>query len=446
MKDIKYLSIGVVIMTTLVLKSTAQEVLQKDEAVSIALENNFDIRGAKNNIEIAKNNAEITNSGYLPSISGNAAANYNRTDSDLTFAPDSLGNSREISIDGIETDRINAGLRLDYTVFDGFGRKYNYAKLKENYNLSDLQARNVMENTLLNIFNSYYEIARQTQNEINQRQTLDISRERLLRAKYSYDYGQSTQLDVLNAEVDYNNDSINYLTITQQLKNEKHNLNLLLGRNVTIEFQVDTSLIFTQELSLIQLMEEANQRNVLILQQEGNIRNARNDIKIASSAMIPRIGINTNYDWSSSSLAPGNNLSEIQSLGLSLNATLTWNIWDGGISNTRKQNTRIASENQQIIMDQTKLNLERNVSNAWTVYQTALFVMQAQKTNLTTNQRNFDRTQEQYSLGQVTSIVFRQAQFNLLNAQLNYNQARYSAKIAELGLLQLSGGILTAQF
>ena len=93
-----------------------------------------------------------------------------------------------------------------------------------------------------------------------------------------------------------------------------------------------------------------------------------------------------------------------------------------------------------------KLNLSRNVSNAWNIYKTALFVLEAERTNLRTNQRNFDRTVEQHSLGQITSIVFRQAQLNLLNAQLNYNQAKYSAKIAELALFQLSGDLLDATF
>jgi len=92
------------------------------------------------------------------------------------------------------------------------------------------------------------------------------------------------------------------------------------------------------------------------------------------------------------------------------------------------------------------LNLDRNVNNAWNIYQTALFVMEAERTNLRTNQLNFDRTVEQYGFGQITSIEFRQAQINLLNAELNFNQAKYSATIAELALFQLSGDLMDAEF
>ncbi|MCB0374233.1 MAG: TolC family protein, partial [Muricauda sp.] len=75
-----------------------------------------------------------------------------------------------------------------------------------------------------------------------------------------------------------------------------------------------------------------------------------------------------------------------------------------------------------------------------------LFVLQTQEKNVQTNTNNFNRTEEQFKLGQVTSIEFRQAQLNLINAINAKNAAKYDAKLAELQLLQLSGQLLDAQF
>ncbi|NNK39189.1 MAG: TolC family protein, partial [Winogradskyella sp.] len=58
---------------------------------------------------------------------------------------------------------------------------------------------------------------------------------------------------------------------------------------------------------------------------------------------------------------------------------------------------------------------------------------------------NFERTEEKFKLGQVTSIEFRQAQLNLLSAELNRNQAKYDAKLAEIIVLQLSGELLNVK-
>lgn len=434
------LVIIIAISLTLITSSKAQEMLSKSDAVSIALENNFDIRASNNDLEVAGNNASILNSGYLPNVSGNAAVNYSVSSSDLTFSD---GSSSEVN--DANSSSQSASLDLDYTLFDGMGRMYNYKILKNTYQLSEVATRLVMENTLINLFTSYYEIARLTENQENQKESLDISRDRLKRAEYGFEYGQNTKLDVLNAEVDYNNDSIDYLTITQQLRNEKRSLNLLMGREVNTTFGVDTTLDF-EELSYPELEKLATENNATLLQEKSSLQNAKYEIEVARASVIPKIGLSASYGYNKNVMAPGNFLSESQSLSTNVGASLTWNIFDGGKSNIQRQNSRLAYENQKISFEQAELTLETQIQNAWTVYQTALFVMQAEAKNLQTNQLNFDRSQEQYQLGQITSIEFRTAQQNLLTASLSYNQAKYSAKNAELALLQLSGSLLQASF
>jgi outer membrane protein TolC len=73
-------------------------------------------------------------------------------------------------------------------------------------------------------------------------------------------------------------------------------------------------------------------------------------------------------------------------------------------------------------------------------------VVSAQERNLSANQNNFERTTEKFRLGQVTSLDFRVAQQNLLQAEINLIEARYNAKIAELAIYQLVGDIQVANF
>jgi outer membrane protein len=47
---------------------------------------------------------------------------------------------------------------------------------------------------------------------------------------------------------------------------------------------------------------------------------------------------------------------------------------------------------------------------------------------------------------QMTSIELRQAQVNLLNAQISANGAKYQAKLAELEFLQQTGQLLNVTF
>lgn len=439
-KRITHLSIGLLIIFN-VFSAYSQEILQKNEAVKIAMENNFDIQISYNNMAVAENNASIENSNYLPSVSGTAGANYSNSNGTII---QKSGEKQTISND--ETTGLNASIGFQYTVFDGFGRSNTYKILQENYNISQLEARLMVENTILNIFNSYYDVARLTQDVANQKETMDISRTRLQRARYNLEYGQGSQLDILNAEVDYNNDSITYLTNTQALANEKRTLNLYLGRDINIVFTVDTSLSYADDLYLDALLARSFENNASLLQQQSALNNAEYNVKSTTANLIPKLNVNGGYGWSKNILGVSSLLDEAVGIGPNLGATLNWNIYDGGSTRVRRQNAQIAVQNQSIFLKKERLNMERNLSNAFTAYQTALFVKDAQQKNLETAQVNFDRSVDTYKLGQITSIVFRQAQLNLLQAKLSLNQSKYSAKIAELFLLQISGDLSQVNF
>lgn len=417
-----------------------QEVLSKEKAVEITLANNYDIRVTKNNLETAKNNKSIYNSGYLPTVTGNAGANYSNNNSEFTFQ-----NIPPANVKGIVSKSYNASVGLNYTIFNGFNRQNTFKRLKENYNLTELQARQVMENTLTTLFLAYYEVGRLTENEKTQKETLEISKKRLERAKYNFDYGQNTKLEVLNAEVDVNNDSITYIDLKRQLSNAKRDLNVVLGRSVNTPIKVDTNVTYAIDLNLIDVLQKAKTNNAIILQAKKNIDLRHLDVKINRAGWMPNVSLTSSYAWNKNDNGlggnPNNPITNTQT-GLNAGLSLSWNIFDGGRTKTNVANAKIALETQEIQKQQQEEQLERDVNNAWETYQNALFSLQAQEKNVITNKRNFERTNERYKLGQITSIDFRQAQINLINAELSVSRAKYTAKNAELQLLQLAGMLL----
>lgn len=427
----------------LILKVEAQTVLSSQEAVELALENNYGIKIAKNKVEIADNNTSVLNSGFLPRMTGSGGATYNKDNtkaeySDPTRPPDVLK--------GAESSRYNASVSLNYTLFDGLGRQYNYKKLKEQHQLSELDARETIENTILQLFTVYYNVAQLSENTRALQQTLNISKERLIRAKYQFDYGQSTKLGVLNAQVDINNDSINVINAAQRLKNSKRDLNVVLGNALTSNFEVDTLITFVLQLDKTDLLEKVKANNVTLLQLEKNLLISKYSLKTWKSDYLPTLGLTGSYGWNKNNNNAASFLAVSTSNGLSAGINLSWNLFDGGSTITRVKNAEIDLENQQLQKDQIIMEIERDFNNAWDDYQNKLTIFYVQEENILTAKNNFDRTQEKFRLGQVTSIEFRQAQLNLLSAELSRNQAKYEAKLAELFVLQLSGELLNVNF
>ena len=419
----------------------AQQMLTKEEAVKLALDNNYDIKIANNNVQVAENNTSVLNSGYLPTVTGTAGATYNLDNTEAEF---SNGNSTVLN--GAESNRYNAGVSLNYTIFDGLGRHYNYKRLKEQYQLSELQARETIENTIVQLFSVYYNVAQLSENLETLDQTLLVTKDRLVRAEYQFDYGQNTKLEVLNAEVDINTDSINIINTKQDLKIAKRDLKLVLGETFTEDFNVETEVDFLLQFKKDSLFKKAKQRNVALLQTEKNIAISQLDIKSGKSAYLPTLGLTGSYGWNKNNNNAASFVTVSTNTGLSGGLNLSWNLFDGGATMTRVRNAKVNLETQQLQKENILLSIQRDFDNAWDDYMNKLEIYNIQEKNIITAQNNFDRTQEKFKIGQVNSIEFRQAQLNLLNAELSRNQAKYAAKLAELQLLQISGELLNVEF
>ncbi len=413
------------------------EVLTKDQAMAQMLSENFGIQMAQNEKLQAENNASVLNSGYLPGVAVTSGASYDLQDQEVTFRDGSLN-----VVDGAETKRLNAALNINYTIFDGMGRYYNYQRLKQAEKLSGLQVRATVESTLLQLFTVYFELARLTENQTVLKQVLDNTQDRLTRANYGFDYGQNTKLDVLNAEVDMVNDSIALTNNAQQLANTRRDLAVLLNDDLNRIFAVDTSVAFLDELSLANMQNQATTENVRVLIAESNKQLSVFGVKFQRSLELPRLGLNGSYGWNEGIFPATGFATKNISSGFSAGLQLSWNIFDGGSNRTAFKNSRINLENQELALEEIKAQVHRDVANAYGDFLNRKRALELLDRSIVTAQNNYDRSVDRYRLGQLTSLELRQAQINLLNVKMNANMAKYQAKLSELTYLQACGQLL----
>lgn len=440
MKYIKWSSL--VLLLAFLQTSNAQDVLSKDEAVQLILEQNFDVLRAANLTRIAENNTDKGAIGYNPVVNANASGSINYGSS---FQ--SLASGDEIKAANASTVAGNAGVTLQYNFYEGGRRDLTLDQLLETVKLTELQKRLQVEFSILEMLLGYYQVANLTNTVASLTETQEVSRRRLTRAQFSFDYGQGNKLQVLNAEVDMNRDSVNLRDAEQQLANAKRDVNVLLARDVDIPFDVDTTLEYAQSMNVNQLLSGALDSNTQILMARKNLVLFDYDRQLIETSRRPVFGMDFTMSGNVSKNLTTSSFIDFQSrYGPSAGLGMVWNLWDGGLRNVQRDNNQIQIENQELSITQIEQQLERDIRNAWQVYENAMFVLDIERHNLRTNEDNFQRTQEQFNIGQVTSVEFRQAQFNMVNAQISLSTARYTAKVAELRVLQLSGLILEASF
>ncbi len=432
---LKYLLFATPLFFSFVVAS--QNILTKKAAVEQAFEQNLSVRLARNAVQIAENNTSIFNTGQLPTVSANAGVGLDEGGSRFDY-----NDGTSLKAKGATSLSGNASLSINYVIYDGKARALNIERLRESKATADLELRQSMEFTALQLLNSYYQVAQLTETVALQREALEVSRQRLERTRYQYEYGQGIRLNVLNAEVDLQRDSVNLLNLEAQLENARRSLNTLIGRQADTTFEIDTTVVYGQGLSLDAILEQARQNNVQLLLAEQDLLLSEYDLRLAETTNLPRISTNATYAYALKDNDTKSAIDWQNIRGLNLGLNLRWDLFDGGIRRTRIANNRVLVNNLQLAKDQLLLDLERDVRNAWQNYQTALFVLNTERRNLATARLNFERSQDQFRLGQIISVEFRQAQLNFLSAATNLSIAKYNAKRFELELLQLSGALL----
>jgi len=414
------------------LTSEAQTLLTFDQALKQTLASNFDIRMARIDEEVAKNNASKNNNGYLPTVSATGGYNW-------TFYS---GNNQLITgeqpYDANNSYTYNASALVNYTLFDGQGRKFNYLQSVEGHYLSEVQVMQVIENTILELSRIFHEVARLDENVGSLKESVQISKDRLLRLEYGYEYGQAAQLDVLNAKVDLNNDSINLVNNLQELANMKRDLNRVMGQDILTELEVDKTVEIRNDLVEKDVLASAEARNLQLQALDHSMKSSEYAIGAGRSTWLPSINASAGYNYRGSDDPNGSFVLSSSNYGPQAGVSLSWNIFDAR-NKTTVQNAKLNLQSRMLEKESVLQNIKSQALNAHARYMNTLFVLKAQSDNVATAKSNFERSEESFNLGQITAVEFRQAQLNLLNAEQAVSKAKYDAKNAELQVLALMG-------
>lgn len=418
-----------------VVKAQNLPLLTLKEAVEIALQNNYNIKITQNASAIAKNNVTLGNAGFLPSVNGNFSSTNSVQNTSVTRSDGS-----NVSFTNAKNTNISRGITLNWTIFNGFAMFANYDQLKEQNKLGELYARDTIVRTVSNVVATYYNLINQNEVLSSLKGAMRISKTQLRYANDKFAVGAVSRLEVLNAEVNVNTDTANYVRQLQQFKNTKIQLNQLLVRDLQTDFTVADTIIVDDKIVLADILTNAASQNPTILAAQINKRLAEINLKQVKSTRYPQIGVSTGYNFSNSRSPSG--FAQIQNAqGLNYGLTATINIFDGFNQNRLEKNAKIQIDNSALAFSRAKLNVETQINTLYTSYVTGLELTKLGQSNVEVARRNLEITLDKYRLGNITTLEVRQAEENYVNAQVNYFAAQYQSKIAEITLKQITNNI-----
>ncbi|MBK8500611.1 MAG: TolC family protein [Flavobacteriales bacterium] len=417
--------------------ASAQDTLSLQQAIALALANEHGILIARNDAAIAQAQATAGNAGLLPRVDATGRGTYSNQDTKLDFAP----GIDDVERNGVVNTTLAGQLGLTYTLFNGMGNYYTLERARLNADLADLRTRAQVEGTLTQVIALYFALAALDEDVAITQRILEISADRFQRQEGKALLGGAGRLDVLNAQVDLQSDSTAYILARQRRERSARDLNVLMGRAPDEEMRVSHRVNYAQGLSEQQLVIEAMQGNVQLQSATAQVRAAEVDQRIARSLRWPRLDLNANYGVSDAQNGVGLVLGTYTQ-GLNGGLTLSIPIFDGGRINTQAETARLRAESAALAEQQARLQVERDVRNAFTTWRSQREVLRIQGDAVSTAQLNFERTRELFQSGQLTGLQFRQAQLDLADAERRGVVAGFDTKVAELQLLRASGGLL----
>ena len=379
----------------------AQENLNVSDAVKLTLENNLDIKITENQNKIFKNNASFLNSGYLPKLSTSAGFNKSKQNVEIE-TPSNLSGK----LDNMKSENSFSNISLEYVLFDNNGRKFNFKKSKELSSRSELEVKEVIENTLIQLYSIFYEVCRLSEEKEIIKSSLEISKSRLERNKTKFEFGQSTKLELLNAEVDVNTDSIRYLNAIKNLSNAKRDLNLVMNVDLDSDYILDQGVVYNSKENIISFYNNAAENNNKLKIYDKSVEISGYELKSIRSTYLPTIGLIGSYDWNESiNDNPYAFFNKNIYNGISGGVNLRWDVFKSGKRVTENKNAKVMLENSKIEKEKAFLMFQKELNNSHDTYKNNLFILKVQEQSLNTSNNNFLRNLEKYEIGFVDSVA-----------------------------------------
>jgi len=413
-------------------KLAAQSNLSLKDAVTIAIQNSYDIKLVENSATIAKNNNNYGVAGGLPTVTATGTNNNTLTTINQTF-PDPARNTKRTDVDGMT---LNGGLTASMILFNGYrivATKDRLASI-EKQTAAALQTQ--MLNTTSTVMQQYYNVIRQTAFLKTLEKSIEASEQRVAIVKTREAVGVANQTDLLQSNLDLNallQAKQNQLVVLDQVKADLYN-SMVVPSNSNYTFT--DSIQVDQKISLSDV--ESKMKDHPLLQSAQQLINVNQFLEKETKALTyPTLRANAGYNYNSNKSAAGFILLN-ESYGPFLGLNLSIPIYAGSTSKRAYKNAQINTVSAKLQFDNAAQDLATELFKTYQNYQNSLKQTPIEVQNYEMSEALLALVMEKFKLGQATIVDVKQAQQSFETAGFRLTSLKFTAKIAEVELKRLS--------
>lgn len=376
--------------------------LSLDQAVDMALSNNYDIKIAQKDKETADAALDGAKGAKRPSLTASSSFGI----SDIDDQGFSRTNSNKIS--------------MSMPLYTGGKNELTIDKAKDEITAKELNLARTKETTELSTISAYYAILEAKKVVDVDNETVTNYQEHLNNVQQLYAAGSIAKSDVLSTEVQLANaqqtlvkDQNTYDVAVSTLKNiikikGEESLNLVDDA----EYQ-----IFDE--ALLDCIKYAKENRKDLMQYQVLIKQAQEDVEIAKSGKKPTVNLSISNSWDKQVLPSDDNHS------LTAGVSASWNVFDGNVTNSNIKQAEIAVEQAELNFAKQSDAIELDVRTNYLGMREAEKRFNSTQVAINKAEEDYFIAKEKYRAGAGLMLDIIDAQLALTTAKTNYIQAQY---------------------
>lgn len=426
------LLLTIFLLTGLSLQAQDAKKISLDEAIDIALKNNYQLKQAKNNLDLAEKSMYSEYADFLPSISAGING-QSRKGQQLVRQGDT-----QVFQDNI-TNGLSGSISADLPLFNGFDNILSLRINKADKLSFEESLQRARENVIFNTASSFLQVLLNKELLEIARENLASSLKQLEQVKAQVEVGSRPTVDLYNQESTV---ASNELTVTRR-ENSLQISRLALIRQLQIDPLGDYTFITpdfnaksvalntSTTYSIENLVEQALANRSDLKSDIANLRLLELQLKQTKYDLFPTLNASASISSSYSDQYFGGGISFsdqfydqnlTQSVGFSLNIPI-FNNWN---RMNRIQSAKINLKNAELSLENTKLQIIQEVYQAYSDYTSYIQELKSTQKALVAAEKTYETQQERYEVGAGTLIELSDANAQYVQAQANRAQAVFN--------------------
>jgi outer membrane protein TolC len=392
------------------------ERLDLQYALAFALDNNFDIRQAKERIKQQEGVVLEVKAPLIPNVS--AGGSYQR-------------NAEEVSVIGRDS-YWNADITARQLLYAGGGARAGVKNQQLVLDAAILELQAVINNALFDVRTRFFTVIVARETIRVQEQSVELLQSQLKDVSNRYDAGTVSKFEVLRAEVALANGQPPLITARNDYRIAIEELRRALGfvttkpnANKTPEFL--GSLEFkAEDYDLVSALSTAREQRP-DLQRLVKLESAAEEgITISRAGYYPNLSLYGSYEWLQSPF--GSSRPSLD--GWVVGVQSQWNIFDGRATKGKVVQSKSQLEQTKLALAGAQLAVDIDVRRAISQLQEATELAAASRKVVEQAEESVRLADARFGAGTATQLDVLQAQTALTTARLNQLQAYYNHTIA----------------